>query len=91
MVAKICNAPGCPELAPCPTHAAVPLPSNWPNIRAAVLDRDEHRCVQCGRLCPHPRHHDVDHVVPRSEGGGHDLANLRTICARSNRGARRCG
>lgn len=42
----------------------------------------------CGRPCPHPRHHHVDHIVPLARGGTDDLRNLRTVCASYNlRGA----
>lgn len=47
----------------------------------AVLARDGHRCTSCGAPCPHPRHHPVDHIVPKHLGGTDALANLRTLCA----------
>lgn len=49
-----------------------------PAVRQAVLDRDDNRCVVCGsnwRL-------ELHHVVYRSQGGGHDDANLATLCQR---------
>lgn len=52
------------------------LPRDWLRRRAAAFARDGYRCVECGsrwRL-------ECDHIVPRAEGGTHDLANLRTIC-----------
>lgn len=45
-------------------------------VRPYVLWRDQHRCVLCGsvdRLA-------VDHIVPRSHGGGDDVSNLRVLC-----------
>jgi 5-methylcytosine-specific restriction endonuclease McrA len=53
-----------------------------------VLERDGHRCVLCGRPCPHPRHHHVDHIVPVLRGGSDALDNLRTVCAAFNLGGR---
>lgn len=49
-----------------------------PEVRAAVLKRDQYRCRRCGdqeltRLTVH-------HFVFRSQGGGHDEDNLVTLC-----------
>lgn len=65
--------------------------------RLYVLERDGWRCQICRRsipttvTVPHPKAGTVDHVVPRSQGGSHDRANLRAAhfqCnwKRSNRG-----
>lgn len=50
----------------------------WRKIRAAVLERDGHRCVQCGVQGAN----HADHVVPKSQGGGDEMSNLQTMCAR---------
>jgi 5-methylcytosine-specific restriction protein A len=50
----------------------------WAAIRKAVLLRDGYRCAVCGRLCD--RLAQVDHIVPRHDGGTDDLANLQTLC-----------
>lgn len=66
-------------------------------VRLYVLRRDRWRCQLCKRpipqhlRVPHPRAGTVDHVMPRSEGGTHDPANLRAAhmgcnSARNNRG-----
>lgn len=50
--------------------------------RRLVLERDDHRCVLCGRG-PDSSHRlwlEVDHVVPLSSGGSNDVDNLRTLC-----------
>lgn len=39
-----------------------------PEIRAAVYDRDGHRCARCGRPTP-PGNRQLQHRVPRSSGG----------------------
>ena len=49
--------------------------------RRAVFARDGHRCQYCGS----DRHLTVDHVVPRSKGGGDTWDNLVTSCAPCNR------
>ncbi len=56
-----------------PYRRAVPL------TRRAVLDRDAHRCVYCSA-----RADTIDHVVPRSRGGGHAWTNVVAACARCN-------
>lgn len=46
-----------------------------------TLDRDNHSCVRCaceGDL-------QVHHIVPLSQGGGHELENLATLCDRCHR------
>lgn len=39
-------------------------PADWTTLRGVRLMLDRHACVNCGAPCPHPRHHDVDHIVP---------------------------
>lgn len=51
----------------------------WRALRAAVLDRDGHRCQKCGASATH-----VDHVMPLAHGGTDNYANLRALCARCN-------
>lgn len=46
--------------------------------RFAVLDRDDYQCQVCGRRGE--EHQRIHHVVYRSQGGGHDLTNLVTVC-----------
>lgn len=48
----------------------------WTELRNRALERDGFRCVKCsipGRL-------EVDHIVPKSNGGSDDLSNLQTLC-----------
>jgi 5-methylcytosine-specific restriction endonuclease McrA len=45
------------------------------------------RCTYCPRTVDRsdgPRGATIDHVVPRSRGGGDDLANLALACRRCN-------
>lgn len=55
------------------------LPDDWPTRRAAVLDRDEHRCRwrEDGTVCG-KRATDVDHI---RRGNDHSYANLQALCA----------
>ena len=47
--------------------------------RAGVLARDGHRCAFCGGAAT-----TVDHVLPRSRGGGDTWENTVAACARCN-------
>jgi 5-methylcytosine-specific restriction endonuclease McrA len=44
-------------------------------VRAAVLDRDSSRCRFCGRPTT-----EIHHIVYRSQGGRHEVANLMVLC-----------
>ena len=46
-------------------------------VRLAVLERDHYQCQVCGTTNQLQLHH----WVFRSAGGGHDAANLVTVCA----------
>jgi 5-methylcytosine-specific restriction enzyme A len=50
----------------------------WSARRARILKRDRYRCVICGSRLQI----SVDHVTPRSEGGGDQDWNLRVLCNR---------
>ena len=83
--AKICPAPDCPNLQPCPDHAPKPWSSStrrqstvsgWEQQRRAkrILRRDD-TCHVCGL----PGANEVDHVIPIAEGGADDETNLAPI------------
>lgn len=46
-----------------------------------VLQRDGRRCVICGSS----REIEVDHIIPVSRGGSHQLDNLRVLCGECHR------
>lgn len=55
------------------------LPDDWPQRRAHVLQRDEHRCRwrEHGTVCG--KHaNQVDHIRP---GNDHSFANLQALCS----------
>lgn len=54
-------------------------------VRFEVFKRDKFTCGYCGRRPPDVML-EADHVVPRAEGGGDELANLVTSCFDCNRG-----
>lgn len=54
--------------------------------RLAIHMRDAFMCMYCGRdmrSCE-PNELTLDHLIPRSEGGGNDATNLVTACKRCN-------
>lgn len=55
------------------------LTTQWKAQRKRVLARDNHQCVYCGNDAT-----QVDHIIPRVDGGTHDLENLVACCARCN-------
>ncbi len=54
-----------------------------PATRAGVMLRDAYTCQYCGDT-PGREELTVDHVIPRSRGGGHNWENLTTACKRCN-------
>jgi 5-methylcytosine-specific restriction endonuclease McrA len=57
----------------------VPYRQHVPITRKGVLARDGHRCVYCGAAAT-----SLDHVIPRSRGGGHTWDNLVAACSGCN-------
>jgi HNH endonuclease len=58
-----------------------------PAVRRAILQRDHHRCGVPG--CRNAVFLDIHHIVPRSEGGSNDPANLHSICGAHHRAVHR--
>lgn len=55
------------------------------SVRFAVLRRDGHKCVSCGKSPPEVTL-EVDHKEPFSKGGSNNISNLQTLCFKCNRG-----
>lgn len=55
-------------------------PEDWESRRVAALHRAGYRCSDCGEEQRRGRLH-VDHVTAISDGGGHELDNLRVLCS----------
>lgn len=60
-------------------YVRVPHQRRAPLSRRAVFLRDGGRCQYCGT-----RAESIDHVVPRSRGGGHTWENVVAACRRCN-------
>jgi 5-methylcytosine-specific restriction endonuclease McrA len=83
---KICSAPDCFELQPCPDHERKPWSGSRRSERtisgsrqqrraAAVMSMHEGICHVCG----FPGSDEVDHVIHLGEGGDDTMDNLRPI------------
>lgn len=59
-----------------------------PSLRYSILQRDNFRCVLCGRSTRDDPdlQLEIDHIFPISKGGKTEAANLRTLCRDCNRG-----
>jgi len=57
-------------------HHAKSLRAN----RSRIYKRDGHECVYCGSK----RDLTLDHVIPKSKGGGNEWTNLVTSCFKCN-------
>jgi len=59
----------------------VRVPYRWraPLNRRSIFVRDDHRCQYCGGPAE-----SIDHVVPRSRGGGHTWENVVAACRPCN-------
>jgi len=71
-------------IIPGPTY-----PSNWPELRKWVLQRDGYQCTNMWQdaygnwhRCPNKDHLHMDHIIPQSEGGSDTVDNLRMLCDR---------
>lgn len=57
----------------------VPYERRVPLNRKTVFVRDEHECQYCGRTAE-----NIDHLVPKSQGGLHTWENVVACCRRCN-------
>lgn len=55
--------------------------------RYEVLKRDGFKCVKCGATGEESKL-EIDHIVPKVQGGGDEKENLQTLCFACNRGKR---
>ena len=59
-----------------------PVPTD---VRYQVLKKAGGTCECCGATAKETRL-EVDHVIPRSQGGSSDISNLQVLCATCNQG-----
>nr|WP_235347487.1 HNH endonuclease [Acidithrix ferrooxidans] len=60
-------------------YVKVPFPKRVALTRRAVFARDNYRCQYCGAPAE-----NIDHVVPKSRGGGHSWDNVVASCKPCN-------
>jgi hypothetical protein len=56
------------------------------SIRFRVFVRDEYQCQYCGASATGSQPLEIDHIIPRSQGGTDDPGNLITACHACNQG-----
>ncbi len=66
------------------TYVRVPRRFNLPVSRRTVLSRDNYTCQYCG-VQPGKSELTIDHVLPRSRGGGDTWENVVAACGPCNR------
>lgn len=54
--------------------------NKWDQIRKAALIRDDYLCQRCKAEGVYTSAKDVDHKIPKAEGGTDHLSNLESIC-----------
>lgn len=66
------------------TYTTDEYPPDWKARRRKVLQRDNYICQGCGLRSTRVDNirFDIDHIVPKSDGGKHGLSNLQTLCKR---------
>ena len=88
-----CTQTGCREtingrLSRCPDHAIQDTRasahhrgygSEWKRLRAICLKQNPY-CVACAERGELTRATDLDHIIPRSQGGTDDPSNLQPTC-----------
>jgi diadenosine tetraphosphate (Ap4A) HIT family hydrolase len=57
------------------------------SVKYRVLTRARGRCECCGAH-EHQRALEVDHIIPKNQGGSDDISNLQGLCFRCNAGKR---
>lgn len=57
----------------------------WRFLRQQVLERDSYLCCECAKEGRVSAASDVDHIVPKSQGGTDDLSNLQSLCKKCHK------
>lgn len=55
-----------------------------PQQKAEILQRDNYRCVVCGRGKAEGVDLQVDHIKPKDQGGRNTIENGQTLCGQHN-------
>jgi len=65
------------HIIPAALHASRQIPQH---VKAAVYQRDQGRCIQCGS----DQYLEFDHIIPWSKGGASSVDNLQLLCRGCN-------
>ena len=66
-----------------PRRTDVEEVKNYRTHKHTLFGKQEGHCAGCGTLFPF-RNMTVDHIVPRSKGGGNHIENLQLLCGACN-------
>lgn len=82
-----CPKPGCRQSQPCPTHpqgwagnTSEPLPDNWDWLRRNTPKTGCQWINGNGSVCGSWSKLELDHRIPRAEGGTNSFLNLQWLC-----------
>ena len=67
-----------------PRRTDIDAPVNYRQNKHVLYGQQEGRCNGCKLELPF-RLFEVDHIVPQSQGGGHEIENLQLLCGSCNR------
>lgn len=54
--------------------------SRWVKLRRQALLRDDFLCQHCLLIGNHTAATDVDHIIPKADGGADSMTNLQSLC-----------
>jgi 5-methylcytosine-specific restriction enzyme A len=54
--------------------------TEWDKLRPLILKRDKYQCQECRRNGRYVPANNVDHVIPKAQGGTDNPDNLQTLC-----------
>ena len=55
------------------------------NLIKPIYEKQGYKCNGCERTMPHMLDYEIDHIVPKHEGGKDIESNLQVLCMRCNR------
>jgi len=69
-----------------PKGSREPERRSWGWMRRLCFLRDDYRCRLCGKPA-----HEAHHIIPRKDGGTHNLRNLISLCEKCHKDTYRQG
>ena len=67
-----------------PQRTDIDAPKNYREHKHILYGQQEGYCGGCRAFMEY-RHFEIDHVIPRSRGGGDNMENLQLLCGHCNR------